>query len=524
MSEISISRMKMMVLKGEIRIPAFQRGFVWDDERIIYLIDSLYKGYPVGSLILWKTREELRQERKLGPFTLPEPEEGYPILYVLDGQQRITTIYGTFADQEDRDSSWPRVYFDMQHPTDAQGSFFTTVEEDEVDLQRYFPIDTFFNSVAYRKATNHLSNDQIEKIDKVQERFKDLRITTEVIETENRSEVAIVFERVNRLGMELDQLQLLSAWTWNEEFDLLQQFDDFSNQLDEYNFNEIADDTTQILRCISALITESSDSSKIMNYRGDEIRDYFPEMRNGLKGAIDFVKNNLGVYGYDYLPYRSVLVPLCVFFARRDHEKQIRVNDFQREKIIRWFWRSLFTRRYSAGTRRNIDSDIDEMKKLRSHLDSDLGEFKSTIDSEFFKRSFSKTSVNMKIFLLLLINARPISFISGEPVSFDRKLTELNRAQVHHLFPKAFLKRKKQKGLDVNENVLANYAIISSGDNKELGGDAPSIYRDKMPQDKIDQILVSALCPDSLFNNDYATFIEERAEMLASEARRLMGI
>ena len=95
---------------------------------------------------------------------------------------------------------------------------------------------------------------------------------------------------------------------------------------------------------------------------------------------------------------------------------------------------------------------------------------------------------------------------------------------MHHLFPKAFLKRKKQKGLDVNENVLANYAIISSGDNKELGGDAPSIYRDKMPQDKIDQILVSALCPDSLFNNDYATFIEERAEMLASEARRLMGI
>ncbi|MDO4652563.1 DUF262 domain-containing protein [Corynebacterium durum] len=523
MSEISINQMKMMVLKGEIRIPAFQRGFVWDDERIVYLIDSLYKGYPVGSIILWKTREQLKQERKLGPFKLPEPEEGYPIHYVLDGQQRITTIYGTFADQENGDSSWPRVYFDMQHPADAQGSFFTTVE-DEVDFQRYFPVDTFFNTVAYRKATDNLSDNQKEQIDKVQERFKDLRITTEVIATENRSEVAIVFERVNRLGMELDQLQLLSAWTWNEDFDLLQQFEDFSDQLDEYNFNEIAEDTTQILRCISALIAESSDSSRIMNYSGDVIRDYFPEMRNGLKGAIDFVKNNLDVHGYDYLPYRSLLVPLCVFFARRDDEKQVRVSDFQREKIVRWFWRSLFTRRYSAGTRRNIDTDISEMKKLREYSNSDLGEFKSNIDAEFFKNSFSKNAVNTKIFLLLLINARPMSFISGEPVSFDKKLSEINRVQFHHLFPKAFLKKKKQEGLIFNENLLVNYAIISSGDNKELGGDAPSVYKDKMPQGKINQILDSALCPDSLFDDDYRDFIEERADLLALEAKRLMEI
>lgn len=76
----------------------------------------------------------------------------------------------------------------------------------------------------------------------------------------------------------------------------------------------------------------------------------------------------------------------------------------------------------------------------------------------------------------------------------------------------------------MNKNKPDNYAIISSGVNKELGGNAPSIYRDKMFQDKIDQILESALCPDNLFDNDYATFIEEHAEMLASESGRLMGV
>ena len=142
------------------------------------------------------------------------------------------------------------------------------------------------------------------------------------------------------------------------------------------------------------------------------------------------------------------------------------------------------------------------MKKLRECSNSDLGEFKSNIDAEFFKNSFSKNAVNTKIFLLLLINARPMSFISGEPVSFD----------------------KKQEGLIFNENLLVNYAIISSGDNKELGGDAPSVYKDKMPQGKINQILDSALCPDSLFDDDYRDFIEERADLLALEAKRLMEI
>ena len=84
------------VAKGNIKIPVFQREYVWKDEQIISLLDSIYQGYPVGSLLLWSTREPLKHERNVGGFKLPETPEDYPVQYVLDGQQRLSTLYGVF--------------------------------------------------------------------------------------------------------------------------------------------------------------------------------------------------------------------------------------------------------------------------------------------------------------------------------------------------------------------------------------------------------------------------------------------
>src|ERR1700722_12503766 len=84
------------VAKGNIKIPVFQREFVWKDDQIISLLDSIYRGYPVGSLLLWSTKERLKHERNVGGFNLPDTPADYPVNYVLDGQQRLTTLYGVF--------------------------------------------------------------------------------------------------------------------------------------------------------------------------------------------------------------------------------------------------------------------------------------------------------------------------------------------------------------------------------------------------------------------------------------------
>src|SRR3990172_5528987 len=96
MERVPLRRLIERTLAGEIRVPAFQRGYVWTPEGVAFLMDSIYRGYPIGSLLLWRTKEQLTKEKDLGPFELPDPKADWPIDYVLDGQQRLTSIFGVF--------------------------------------------------------------------------------------------------------------------------------------------------------------------------------------------------------------------------------------------------------------------------------------------------------------------------------------------------------------------------------------------------------------------------------------------
>jgi uncharacterized protein with ParB-like and HNH nuclease domain len=92
-----IDRIISRIEEGDIKIPAFQRGFVWNQEQVINLLDSIYHDYPIGSILLWNSNERLRSTRNVGGFLIPDRAPQYPVNYVLDGQQRISTIYATFG-------------------------------------------------------------------------------------------------------------------------------------------------------------------------------------------------------------------------------------------------------------------------------------------------------------------------------------------------------------------------------------------------------------------------------------------
>jgi hypothetical protein len=133
--------------------------------------------------------------------------------------------------------------------------------------------------------------------------------------TDDRSKVAIVFERVNRLGVELDVFQLLTAWTWSEDFDLQQRFTELTEALDPHGFGEVAVDTNLLLRCCSAIVAGDASPTAFINLKGSDVRDRFEAIENGIKGAIDFLRKNLNVEALSNLPYPAALVPLAVFFA-----------------------------------------------------------------------------------------------------------------------------------------------------------------------------------------------------------------
>lgn len=519
MADLSIRRLIERVVTGEIRIPSFQRGYVWNPERVAYLMDSIYKGYPFGAVILWRTKEVLTAEGQLGPFELPEARVSFPVDYVLDGQQRLTSIFGVFQTDltATGDDSWTNIYFDMSAPVDFQETQFFALDPSEADPERYFPINTFFDVTGYRAATTSLSPEQAATIDSVQAIFKEADIPTQEIITDDRAKVAIVFERVNRLGVELDVFQLLTAWTWSEDFDLQTKFEELAEELRPFGFGEVGEDSNLLLRCCAGIVAGDVSPEKLISLNGKDVRDRFDEVENGIRGAIDFVRKNLGVERLANLPYPTLLVPLAVFFSRPPKT----LSSEQRETILRWFWRACFSRRYSAAVLRNLNRDIEESAALRDGIRATLADINATVATDYFTdNTFNISTVNTRTFVLLLAQEQPLSFISGSNVTLSAVLQRYNRNEFHHLMPRAFLKDLGYQPADINK--LSNFAVISSSDNNALGGVAPSAYRSKMNAAKVPLILSRSLVPETLFDDDYPTFTVARAEALVSTARKLI--
>src|ERR1700730_7776997 len=522
MEGLTIREIIDQVVRGQIRIPAFQRGFVWEPDRVAYLMDSIYKKYPFGSLLFGRTSEKLKFERDLGPFVLPEPKADYPVDYVLDGQQRVTSIFGVFQNdlQMDNNGGWLDIYFDMEADRAAQDTQFVALSNPEADPTRFFPLKSLFDTVAYRASTKDLEDEKAKRIDDMQSVFKEMRVPVQFSTTDDRATVAIIFERVNRQGVALDTLQLLSAWTWSEEFALQEQFSDLADELEPFGFKDVGEDTTLLLRCCSAVLAGDASPEALIALNGAKVRASFDQITNGVKYAVDYMRTNFAAEQLANLPFSTMLIPLAVFFAVAGN-KELKYTDAQRQQINRWFWRSAFSRRYSSGVIRNLNNDIEEMRKLREGKASSLGDFNYVIDDDFFLgNTFGMGSVNTKTFILMLAQQKPLSFISGSPIDLAKTLKHSNRTEYHHMMPRDFLKKTGQTAT-VNDSVLANMCFLSRADNRDLGGVAPSEYRKKMANNT-KEILQRALGDEArLFSDDYLKFLDDRVNRLVAFAAGL---
>jgi len=522
MDDLSIREILDSVYRGQVRIPAFQRGFVWEPDRVAFLIDSIYKGYPFGALLFWRTNEQLRTENKLGPFDLPEPAADFPIDYVLDGQQRVTSIFGVFQTELIGESdTWKDVYFDFRLIADVQETQFFALAADEVDPARHFPLKAIFNTTEYRRLTRHMPDELALQIDALQTVFREVRIPIQSFRTDEKEKVAIIFERINRQGIPLDTLQLLSAWTWSEDFQLQSEFEELISELSDYGFTGLSNDISLLLRCSAAILTGSSRPESLVLLNGATVRERFGEVVNGIRGALDFLESALNLPSIENLPYENSLIPLAVFFSSVGN-KEVAVNDEQRRVLVQWFWRASFSGRYSAGVLRHLDADIQEAQQLRRNEPSRLAQIQVNISESFFlDNRFLVSSVNTKTFIALLAQLGPLNFVSGAPVDLRTKLQHYNRKEFHHLMPKAFLLESGQA--QMSENILANFCFIARADNRQLGGGAPSSYRQHMAEN-VNEILQSQLCPNNLFDDNYEAFLRSRATLLANKAIDLCGL
>jgi hypothetical protein len=519
----SIRKILDAVTSGEIRIPAFQRGFVWEMDRVAHLLDSIYKGYPFGSLLFWRTRQQLAAERNLGSFTLPDPQAEYPIDYVLDGQQRLTSIFTVFQTElkPEANSEWTDIYFDLDAGDNPQDSAFVALEGvDDAERHRYFPMRVLFDSVGYRANTDHLNKDQIAAIDKLQEKFKEVTIPVQILKNENRSIVAIVFERINHLGVALDTLQLLSAWTWSEDFDLLDKFRDLRDELSGFGFAGVGDDSDLILSCVAGILAKEPGPETLLKLNGSDVRAQFPRVEAGIRGAIDFLRTQLKVVHLKLLPYPSMLIPLAVFFAEPEG-KDVVYDAATYQRLKRWFWRTCFSARYSSQTRKTTIHDIQQVELLKNGQPNSFGDIDLKIEPHFFMNSFRVGAAATKTFVLLLSNNSPKSLLSGKDIELDRVLQGYNRSEFHHTYPRAFLRDAGYGDADIN--TLANFCFLSAAENRNIGRKKPSVYVKELggPEHDIEATLASAFCKAEEFNDDYDVFLKGRLSRLVAFAEKL---
>jgi hypothetical protein len=381
-------------------------------------------------------------------------------------------------------------------------------------------MSVIFDSGKFYTEVSKLDQSKRDLILKVQQMFQEYSLPAQEFETDSKESIAIVFERINRAGTPLNTYQLLTAWSWSADFDLQEEFSELSEELKPYGFGNLAQDKDLQLKCCSGIIRGETSPSVIMSLTGEEVRANFERIRSGIKGAIEFLKDQLKVQSLDWLPYPSMIVSLSAFFAT-NRISGMPYNDNQRKQLIRWFWKSNFARRYNAAIQDRHKQDILLMQTLANVDTTLIAEFDCNIERQYFEESaFNVGSVNTKTFVLMLANNSPMSFISGANVRLGEVLKTVNRNEFHHIFPKKYLER-----LGVNRkkiNCIANFCFLNNADNQKIKDKDPVVYKTLLPTSSAVNILESAICPPNALDLSFDDFINNRIDKLIEKGNKLI--
>lgn len=498
------------VERGNIKIPVFQRDYIWTDEQIISLLDSIYRGYPVGSLLMWSTREELKHERNVGGFALPKTPEDYPVNYILDGQQRLTTLYGVFHSDDNTTDAGLADRFNICYLPDED----TFAHHNAVGDKAKIHLNTILDTTKLLVELPNFNDQQKVAIAKLTESFKDYEFPVVTIRERSNKEVCSIFQRINSSGTPLSNLELLTAWTWSDQFDLRREIDDLLDVLRDKGYEEI--DQPLLMRMLASLTFGSIDSDDLVDVDPDRLVDGMAKLKVAVLAAVDFLEGQLKIKNVVFLPFPIMLIPIVNFYAliRRPTASQLR-------QLRKWFWQCALTLRYKAGTNRLVLEDIVKFNKVaQGELPFDAST--PAVKTDLFSSTWRINSTAAKAALCLMAQLRPRSFLTGSEVDLGTVLSAYNARQFHHIYPKAYL---AEKGISFHEaNVISNICFLSAAENNSIGDKDPQWYFKEIPSDHKDEIFEAAVIPDEARSGTlpFEEFVKLRANKLIENGQRLI--
>lgn len=411
------------IRSGEIKLPKFQRAFVWSKNEMLDLLDSIYNGYPIGSILLWHSSERLKSERAIDGFEVSTNYvDTYPTDYLLDGQQRLTTLCGSlFWDGLEVASIW-RIFFDLESEK--------FVHHRGQPSPNLFPVNKLLKTSDFIKqcmtfeaspnATRYYEN-----AEKLLSSIKDYKIAVVKIGDTPLDEVGPIFERINSTGRKLTMVDLMRAATWKDGFDLGELIKETTSAVREHGFGDITD--TDILRSIAAAAgfgINKEDIDKLRHRTPQQITEATLSSREATIQALHFLRAHTALDDLSFLPYGLQLAHLCEFFRIQPNP-----NSEQTQLLVRWFW-STSVNRYFAGASTGQNSrDLENTRKFaRGQIDAIHIPQKIDISSFLFDQ-FNLRNATSTAFGLLLKSLQPFKDLHGRPID-QTQIKEMER----HIF------------------------------------------------------------------------------------------
>lgn len=518
--------------RGIIKVPKFQRDFIWSKEQSAKLIDSIIKGFPIGTFILWKTKDELRHFKNIGNARLPEIRKGDFVHYVLDGQQRVTSLYavrkGVVFDKDGEVIDYKDIAINLElSPDDDEDIVLTEINEGGSSIS----VHKLLNG-QLTELFEEYSKDQLKKIELYKNRLTGYDFSTIVISEYPIDVACEIFTRINTGGTELSLFEIMVAKTYDQAkgFDLAEEYEkliDSKNSdkdLTTANYDTMA--SQAILQCISAHLCNQVRRKDILKLDKTTFMKEWPTVKVGIFSAIDYLRSHLRVTVSRILPYNILIVPFSYFFIRNKGKKPTKIQNLL---LTQYFWWASLSGRFSSAQESKVALDLTRMDNiLREKQPSYRGE---EVNLEIDKLKwywFSTGDAFCKSILCLLSYFEPKAFDTNSVVTLDNSWLKIaNSKNYHHFFPKSYLEKQGYESWQANS--LMNITFVDDYLNKNIvRAKAPSKYLAEFKKNNLDfdKTMSSHLInPDSygVWENDYDKFINKRAQKMLKEFHKRLN-
>ena len=433
---VFLGKLVERIAAGQICVPRFQRSFVWKQIDVLALLDSVLRGFPIGSILVWDTERRIEATGRIGPIEISPRPDGL-VSYLLDGQQRVSTLVSALRLSDDANPiadevDW-RIYCDLE-----SGEFLRAATDGPAP--QMFPVRSLLNTAGFFAACRRIASEVEDKkkvgrwlneADRLASAFRDYQLPLIHIREAALDSAVTVFARLNRTGRKMTADEMVSALTYKAgEFHLARELDEFQDELARRGFGNLK--RIFLLRAVLAALDRdiyAKDWADLMVK--EEVRATLPERfevaANGIRRALQFLAE-LGVTSDRLLPYGLQLVLLGEFF-RLCPEPNERVTSLLR----RWFWVTSFTSWFGGVSNAQATRALGEMRALARKKIVEFSIVDLQAPAQPFPERFDGRSARVRAFLLYLVSLRPRSLRGSGDLEPGQLLSELGTRALGHV-------------------------------------------------------------------------------------------